>query len=73
MSLPHIPGFTVRPAQLEDAVSWASYACLPEVKEHTSSTATTVEDVKARFSAHLPAGPTQPFDSFLFCQGVKPS
>ena len=47
MLAPQIPGFTVRPLQISDAVAWASYACLPEVRAHTSSTATTVEDVLA--------------------------
>lgn len=45
MEAPHAPGFVIRPIRVEDAVAWASYACLPEVKDHTSSTANSVDDV----------------------------
>jgi RimJ/RimL family protein N-acetyltransferase len=58
--LPQVPGFTVRPALLEDAASWARYACLPEVKEHTSSTAMTVDDVKAEIKRTLAGEPNTP-------------
>ncbi len=47
MNAPSIPGFDVRPVQMSDAEAWASYACLPEVKEHTSSTTSSVSDVQA--------------------------
>lgn len=47
MQLPRIPGFFVRPIEVDDAAAWASYACLPEVKEHTSSTESSVDDVLA--------------------------
>lgn len=60
MQSPLIPGFVVRPVRLEDAASWASYVCLPEVKEHTSSTATTVEDVEAEIQRTLAGEPTTP-------------
>ena len=40
-----IPGFDVRPLRLGDAQAWADYVCLPEVMQHTSSTARTVDDV----------------------------
>jgi [ribosomal protein S5]-alanine N-acetyltransferase len=60
MRLPEIPGFTVRPIQLEDAAAWASYVCLPEVKEHTSSTAATVEDVRSIVRRVLAGEPTSP-------------
>jgi len=60
--LPQVPGFEVRPVALEDAAAWASYACLPEVKEHTSSRVETVEDVRAmieRILVGLPSPPTR--------------
>lgn len=57
---PAIPGFTVRPLRLADAAAWARYAVLPEVKQFTSSTASSVQDVEAviaRLSADDPAAP----------------
>jgi len=45
MALPSIAGHTVRPMALEDAQAWASYVCLPQVMEYTSSTARTAEDL----------------------------
>jgi [ribosomal protein S5]-alanine N-acetyltransferase len=71
MPLLQIPGFTVRPAQLEDAVSWASYACLPEVKEHTSSTAMTVEDVTAEIQRTLAGEPNTPVRFVLVSPGSE--
>jgi hypothetical protein len=44
---PRMAGFTVRPITLDDAAAWARYACRPEVKQHTSSTAASVDDVRA--------------------------
>ena len=70
MQLPAIPGFVVRPVQLEDAASWASYACLPEVKEHTSSTAMTVQDVRAEIQRTLAAEPNAPI-RFVLLQGSE--
>lgn len=46
MRNPDIPGFTVRPIALDDALAWAAYICLADVKRHTSSTAENVEDVR---------------------------
>ena len=63
-----ISGFTVRPIRLEDAASWASYACLPEVKQHTSSTASSVEDVKAEIHRTLAGEPSTPI-RFVLQQG----
>jgi len=54
---PEIPGFVVRPAVPEDAAAWASYACLPEVKEYTSSTFETVEDVRMAIERILASSP----------------
>jgi RimJ/RimL family protein N-acetyltransferase len=71
MLLPQIQGFIVRPAQLEDAVAWASYACLPEVKEHTSSTAATTEDVRAEIQRTLGNEPNTPIRFVLAPQGSQ--
>jgi len=71
MLLPQVPGFTVRRIQLEDAAAWASYACLPEVKEHTSSTATTVEDVSAIVQRMLAGEPASPVHFVLAPQGSQ--
>jgi RimJ/RimL family protein N-acetyltransferase len=68
MQMPVVPGFTVRPVRVEDAASWASYACLPEVKEHTSSTAATVEDVKAEIQRTLGFEPSTPIRFVLTSQ-----
>jgi [ribosomal protein S5]-alanine N-acetyltransferase len=69
MSPPKIPGFTVRLIQLEDAAAWASYACLPEVKEHTSSTVGTVEEVGAVIQRTLATEPSSPIHFALLPQG----
>ena len=68
MQPPLISGFTVRPIRLEDAASWASYACLPEVKQHTSSTASSVEDVKTEIHRTLAGEPNTPI-RFVLQQG----
>ena len=60
MPVPQIAGFIVRPIRLEDAQAWASYACLPEVKEFTSSTAATVQDVRAVIQRVLSAEANAP-------------
>jgi [ribosomal protein S5]-alanine N-acetyltransferase len=69
MLLPEIPGFAVRLIRLDDAVAWASYACLPEVKEHTSSTAATVEDVTVVVQRMLAGEPTSPIHFVVFQYG----
>ena len=69
MQLPSIPGFVVRPARLEDAASWASYACLPEVREHTSSVATTVQDIEAEIQRTLAGEPNTPIRFVLMHPG----
>jgi len=71
MQSPLIPGFVVRPVRLEDAASWASYACLPEVKEHTSSTAATVEDVEAEIRRTLVGEPNTPIRFVLLHPGCE--
>ena len=58
--VPKIPGFHVRPVTLEDAVAWANYACLPEVKEHTSSTVESEADVRATIERILTSSPSWP-------------
>lgn len=60
VELPRIAGFVVRPVVLDDAAAWASYACLPAVKEHTSSTDETVDDVRATIERILAASPRLP-------------
>ncbi len=69
MQAPQIPGFTVRPVQLEDAAAWARYACLPEVREHTSSTATTTDDVAAVIQRTLTGEPNAPIHFVIQPQG----
>jgi len=71
MQSPMISGFLVRSIRLEDAASWASYACLPEVREHTSSTATTVEDVVAEIQRTLAGEPNTPIRFVLLRQGSE--
>ncbi|MCV2368419.1 GNAT family N-acetyltransferase [Roseateles oligotrophus] len=66
-----IPGFVVRPARLEDAAAWASYACLPEVKQHTSSTASNVDDVKAEIQRCLAGEPNTPIRFVMLPLGEK--
>ncbi len=59
-SAPQIPGFLVRPLTPDDAEAWASCVCLPEVMQHTSSTARTVEEVRAVIERGLAATPGFP-------------
>ena len=69
MLLPQIPGFTIRPIRLEDAEDWASYVCLPEVKEHTSSTAATADDVRAVIQRTLAGEQGSPIHFVLLPEG----
>ncbi len=69
MKLPQVSGFEVRPVRLEDAADWARYACLPEVKEHTSSTVATVDDVRATIELILASAPGLPTRFVLLPQG----
>jgi [ribosomal protein S5]-alanine N-acetyltransferase len=69
VQLPEVPGFEVRPIVLEDAAAWARYACLPEVKEHTSSTVETVEDVRATIERILAGTPSVPTRFVLVPEG----
>jgi len=57
---PAIPGFTVRPLAPSDANAWAAYACLPEVKQHTSSTASSAADLLAAIERSLSGAPDAP-------------
>jgi RimJ/RimL family protein N-acetyltransferase len=60
MQAPEIPGFVVRPICMDDAGAWAEYAVLPEVKEFTSFSASTVDDICPiiqRVLADEPASP----------------
>ncbi len=70
MQCPRVPGFTVRPIRLDDAASWASYICLPEVKLHTSSTASSVADVQVEIQRTL-AGEAQSPLRFVLLQGSE--
>jgi ribosomal-protein-alanine N-acetyltransferase len=63
-----VPGFTVRPISIEDAGAWAAYACLPEVKLHTSSTASSVEDVEREITKTLANDAAAPI-RFVLQQG----
>ena len=69
MRAPLIPGFELRPARLDDAAAWAGYACLPEVKEHTSSTAMSVDDIKAEIQRTLAGEPNTPIRFVVLAQG----
>lgn len=69
MLLPCLPGFTVRPVRPGDAADWARYACLPEVKAFTSSTATTVDDVLAVIQRTLAGEATSPIHFALVPEG----
>ena len=60
MDLPHVPGFELRPMQLGDAAAWASYACRPEMKAHTSSRLESAADVQAMIERILGAVPGLP-------------
>lgn len=57
---PSIPGFQVRPLARADASSWAAYVLLDEVRQHTSSTATTLQDVEREIDKTLAAEPATP-------------
>jgi ribosomal-protein-alanine N-acetyltransferase len=65
MSSPQIPGFVVRPVVPKDSQAWAMYACLPEVKEFTSSTATSVEDLLAIINRTIVGEPHSPIQFAL--------
>ena len=71
MEVPRVPGFTVRPIELDDAESWASYVCLPEVRQHTSSTATTVEEVRAEIQRTLESESNTPIRFALLPEGSR--
>lgn len=59
-ALPDIAGYTARPITLEDAQAWASYVCLPQVMEHTSSTARTAGDLLPMIERILAGGADSP-------------
>ena len=69
MDLPRIPGFQARPVSREDAADWARYACLPEVKRFTSSTASTVADVAAVIDRTLAGEAASPIHFALVPEG----
>lgn len=69
MNAPLIPGFVVRPVTPADADAWAAYACLPEVKQHTSSTAATREDVEREIAKTLTGDPAAPMRFALLPEG----
>lgn len=47
MDVPQSAGLVIRPIEMADAEAWARYEVLPEVKEFTSSTTSSVSDVEA--------------------------
>lgn len=62
MQLPSVRGFDTSPIQIDDAENWATYACLEVVKALSSSTLSSVEDVRAhieRSQSVLPGLPTR--------------
>ncbi len=71
MRLPQVPGFELRPISIDDADAWAAYACLPEVREHTSSTVETVADVRAAIARMLAGQPAWPTHFVLVPQGGR--
>lgn len=54
------PGLRLRRLRLDDAAAWAEYATLPEVTQHTSSTAASVADVAAVIERGLEREPASP-------------
>jgi len=70
MDTPRIAGFVVRPVEVADAPAWASYACLPEVKEYTSSTDCSVDDVLAAIRRTLAGEPNAPIRFALIPDGA---
>lgn len=71
MHEPKIPGFAVRPLVPEDAEAWARYACLPEVKEFTSSTASTMTDVLEVILRARAGEPQSPLHFALVPEGTE--
>jgi RimJ/RimL family protein N-acetyltransferase len=71
MTSPTIAGFAVRPVRLDDARAWAAYVCLPEVKLHTSSTASTVDEVGAEIARTLGGQANAPIRFVLTPQGSE--
>ena len=59
----------VRPIGLADAASWASYVCLPEVRQHTSSAATTVQEIEVEIGRTLAQEPDTPIRFVLLPEG----
>lgn len=69
MHAPVIAGFRVRPVVPDDAASWAAYACLPEVKQHTSSTVSSAADLLAAIERSLSGAPDAPLRFALVSEG----
>ncbi len=47
--LPGLPHLLLRPMQEADLPSWAEFALLPEVQQHTSSNLTSLEELRSQF------------------------
>jgi RimJ/RimL family protein N-acetyltransferase len=60
MSNPLVNGFFVRPIEIGDVAAWAAYVCLPEVKRHTSMTASSEAEVEVEVRRMLVDGPDAP-------------
>lgn len=71
MQAPEIAGFDVRPLRLGDAQAWADYVCLPEVMQHTSSTAQSVDDVMPIILRCLQGTPESPLRFGLWPAGAE--
>lgn len=67
MNTPSFRGFSLRPIPPDDAQAWAAYACLPEVKLHTSSTAASVDDIRREIGT---AEVTYDVTPAHWCQGI---
>lgn len=69
LEVPVVAGFDVRPLEPGDAAAWAGYACRPEVKLHTSSTLTTVDEVRALLERSNTGEPNSPVRFALVRKG----
>ncbi len=70
MPRPSNPDLVIRQLQLTDAEEWAEYAALAEMKRHTSSTVTSMEDLVMVIDRSLASDPSSPV---LFSVRARPS
>ena len=60
MPYPLVSGLLVRPIEMSDVSAWSNYVCLPEVKRHTSITASNESDIAREVQMTLGKGPETP-------------